>query len=69
MCNLIIKIGQLLGLFPTDDERKTLESLAKYGQPSMRVIGRGRLVMSVEDAKKAASYKKLVAIADEIIDK
>lgn len=66
--NFITKIGQWVGLIPTDCERKTLEALAKHGRPSMRVVGRGTLTMSVEDAQKSETYKKLLAKANEIIN-
>ena len=58
---------QALGIIPTDREKETLIALQKTGMPSMKVVGRGTLTMSVEDAKKSENYKRISAKISEFV--
>ena len=49
------KFLALFGLAPTSEEREILQHLRKKEASSMRVVGRGTLIM---DAKVARSTKK-----------
>jgi hypothetical protein len=52
-----------------DEEKAIIEALKNKdnGSQSMRVIGRGTLVMSAKDVKSSQKYKDLLKNADKIV--
>lgn len=54
-----------------DDEKKIIAALKNddNGTESMRVVGRGTLVMSARSVRESQKYKDLVNKADVIVDK
>lgn len=52
-----------------DDEKKIIDALKDEdnGTQSMRVIGRGTLVMSARAVRESQKYKDLLSKADSII--
>lgn len=60
---------QYVGVSPSDDEKKVIEALKNNGTGSMKVIGRGTLVMDAKDVTSSKKYKDLLAKADKIVQK
>ncbi|MBK1673631.1 hypothetical protein CKO35_09985 [Ectothiorhodospira shaposhnikovii] len=56
---------QKMGLELTDSER---EELRKFDKPSMKVVGRGTLTMSVEDARDSDKIRALSLKMKEMIE-
>lgn len=57
-------------MFNDDDEKKIIDALKNEdnGTESMRVIGRGTLVMSARAVRESQKYKDLLNKASSIID-
>ncbi len=58
-------------MFNDNDEKKIIDALknADNGTESMRVVGRGTLVMSARSVRESQKYKDLLDKADVIVDK
>ena len=56
-------------IFPNEDEQYIIEALSKNKCQSMRVVGRGTLVVDAKEVIESESYRKLVAKADGLIKK
>jgi len=54
-----------------DEEREIIKALKNKdnGSQSMRVIGRGTLVMSAKDVRRSQKYKDLLENANKIVEK
>lgn len=63
------KLLQYLGFIASDQEHEILESLQKHGTPSMRVVGRGTLTMSIADAKKSENYIRISKQMEQLINR
>jgi hypothetical protein len=52
-----------------DEEKAIIDSLKNKdnGSKSMRVVGRGTLVMSAKDVRSSQKYKDLIQKADKIV--
>lgn len=62
------KLLELLGLAPTHAEREILKKLNNRSSSSMRVVGRGTLVMSAKDARSTVKAKKFIQDIDSIVN-
>jgi hypothetical protein len=62
----LTKLFQWLGLAPTDDERKVLDALNKNGLKSMRVVGRGTLIMDAEEARNTEKFKRMISKINDL---
>lgn len=56
-----------LGISPSPEERKTLLKLRYTGAKSMKVVGRGTLTMSAEDAKSTRKAKRFIQELDHYV--
>ena len=63
------KLLQFLGLVASEQEQEILRDLQKYGKPSMKVVGRGTLTMSVADAKDSDVYRRLCEQTSQLIER
>jgi hypothetical protein len=61
------KILQLFGLAPSEDEKKFLSQLGANAPKSIRVVGRGTLVMDAVEARATPGAKKFLEGADRIV--
>ena len=54
-----------------DDEREIIKALKNKdnGSHSMRVVGRGTLVMSAKDVRSSQKYRDLLDKAESIVEK
>ena len=50
-----------------DDDRKVIDQLKNMDLKTMRVVGRGTLVMSVREAKQSPKYQSLLKSSDKLI--
>ncbi|MCE3046283.1 hypothetical protein [Legionella sp. 16cNR16C] len=52
-----------------DEEKEIIKALKNKdnGSQSMRVVGRGTLVMSAKDVRNSQKYKDLIQKADKIV--
>jgi len=58
---------RLFGLVPSQEERDILQQLRKKESSSMRVVGRGTLIMSAKEARVTEKSKKFIAKMDKLI--
>jgi hypothetical protein len=58
---------RLFGLVPTEEEREILRQLRKKESASMRVVGRGTLIMSAKEARTTEKSKKFIAKMDKLV--
>jgi hypothetical protein len=61
---MLAKVFQFLGLKPTDEEQKILDAIT----PSMHVRGH-YLFMDAKEARQSEEFKRVSAIASEIVNK
>ena len=61
------KLLQIIGLAPNEDEKALLKELGKSAPKSMRVVGRGTLVMDAREARQAANSEGFIEAIDRIV--
>ncbi|HEY4713483.1 MAG TPA: hypothetical protein VIH30_04485 [Aquirhabdus sp.] len=49
----------IFGFGLSDREKDVVKRLNKYNRNSMQVVGRGTLIVSIEDVQKSPEYSKL----------
>ena len=64
---------RIMSLFtkPTDDEKRRVEAIKKIKQkyPSMKVVGRGTVILSPSEITSSQSFKDNVARAEKLVQK
>jgi len=64
----MIRILTFLGLIPTNEEREILKHLRKKEASSMKVVGRGTLIMDAADARSTKKSREFISKIDKIVD-
>lgn len=61
------RLFQLLGLAPSEDEKAFLDKLGEDAPQSMRVVGRGTLVMDARDARQSEGARRMAEDARRLV--
>ena len=61
------KLLQFMGLAPSEDEKKFLEKIGANAPQSMRVVGRGTLVMDAKDALNTVGARQMAKNAEKLV--
>jgi hypothetical protein len=66
---ILIHLTEVIKMKYFDEEKAIIDALKNKdnGSQSMRVVGRGTLVMSAKDARRSQKYKDLIQKADKIV--